>query len=104
MPKKKQVFEPENLESIRSAISGLIVEPPETIEPISQKHHYYLHTLQEQIESTEFGKTILIYFHLLIYPLQQKVDQTNLSSVHVLEDCFQLLCGGIHSIQSWLFS
>ena len=33
MPKKKQVFEPENLESIRSAISGLIVEPPETIEP-----------------------------------------------------------------------
>ena len=25
MPKKKQVFEPENLESIRSAISGLIV-------------------------------------------------------------------------------
>ena len=34
MPKKKQVFEPENLESIRSAISGLIVEPPETIEPV----------------------------------------------------------------------
>ena len=34
MAKKKQVFEPENLESIRSAISGLIVEPPETIEPV----------------------------------------------------------------------
>ena len=34
MSKKKQVFEPENLESIRSAISGLIVEPPETIEPV----------------------------------------------------------------------
>ena len=34
MPKKKQVFEPENLESIRSAISGLIVEPPEAIEPV----------------------------------------------------------------------
>ena len=34
MPKKKQVFEPENLESIQSAISGMIVERQETIEPV----------------------------------------------------------------------
>ena len=58
MPKKKQVFEPENLESIRSSISGLIVEPPETIEPVVysvdllSRHDPYYPMVQGEATST----------------------------------------------------